>query len=485
MARGNHCWRGKGQLEKVCAVGAVLVALSGLALGLHVGALFGDRSGFDHVIKMIDVETNGTHTKELMLALVIACFVTTLVGVTGLIGIIVDNHGLVCMYFAMASALAIYFMWAMAFGSTIDAEVLPVMERHGQEFCSASIHELYFIMLGCNSTAHPFLDKTIASGRCGVSCASRLSLLERMGGCSFLHALCRGFVYTDMGRGQCLVQDGHHFGEEASQVSKARTPMRGPYLLSSGPPVRAAGSASKGTGDSGSPAAEPDGIAGLGNVVGASAIAGGLPMGLGAPQRALHKGSYKDAGSATESCCRQTCDLQTECPGYAYDSLHGKCLLVAATPPPSWAVNRRSACTRYQWEQLPATDDAGVLVPQNGSLMVVGAVPSLTLGSRAPAGTMQCYRKELKTELMRQMVRTGVWLTLGSFVAVLALLGASCCGCLLQYTLTTRRQGRKGAVALLVKMMCPCCPQERRPANRVALEKGESDSDEASPLRPY
>jgi len=205
--------------------------------------------------------------------------------------------------------------------------------------------------------------------------------------------------------------------------------------------------------------------------------AGGAP---GTPTSAVMSSSgpagsgLSSPGVATASCCQKACDSVLACSGFAYARSVGVCNLFsdrapphmagsAPLEPPSRATLKRGRCPEYAWRPMDP-----------GSVEVLNK----------EAGIM-CFSKKPRKELMDKVANIDVWLIVGSLLAVVFLSIASVTSCLLQYTLTTNRQGKKGAVMVLYKMLCPCLQPKKRKQGfaRVRLSStngNDSDSSEES-----
>jgi len=84
-----------------------------------------------------------------------------------------------------------------------------------------------------------------------------------------------------------------------------------------------------------------------------------------------------------------------------------------------------------------------------------------------------------KAVFIEQVTERSVKSSVLSGLVFVAVLAAAVCACNLQYTLVTKRQGKKGAGQLCLKMICPCAPnQERKGLGRADAEELVGSSDE-------
>jgi hypothetical protein len=52
---------------------------------------------------------------------------------------------------------------------------------------------------------------------------------------------------------------------------------------------------------------------------------------------------------------------------------------------------------------------------------------------------------------------------------------AALCTCSLSYTMSTRRKGKKGAIPILKKLLCPCCIAQRERKEFVELDPSSDE----------
>jgi len=362
-----------------------------------------------------------------MVLMLIATCIMSFAGITGYTAVNKESARSLAGYFFLTSLLALFFLWSSAYGLTLETSLAPVLQRQVGEFCNGSTHHLYQHVLGCNYSAGYLRRKEAirsVRGECGLTCLDRVAQLQRMGGCQFLEDLCENFVYTKVGTGRCLVESaqGQH--------------VTAPTMVSRGVPH---------------------------NVVYLNASQNAARV-VKHPQDS--NVNISTGTSASQHCCKWACNMAPQCAGYAFDFEESVCYMVSPQPPPDSEMNPLSICSSYHWTRvedkvLPGLDLAHLsVVAGDGHL-----------------GT-ECYRKEFHLVMMEAIASNGLWLAVGSLVACSTLLGATVCACLLQYTMTTQRQGRKGGVALLGKMLCPCL-QPRPRAGRISLDDGSSSSSDS------
>mmetsp|Transcript_108019 Transcript_108019/g.312139 ORF Transcript_108019/g.312139 Transcript_108019/m.312139 type:complete len:293 (+) Transcript_108019:1-879(+) len=170
-----------------------------------------------------------------------------------------------------------------------------------------------------------------------------------------------------------------------------------------------------------------------------------------------------------DMCCQVACDDAVFCGGFQVESSasEARCRLMSTQLPPKvrhlGLEDIHEECGNYTWSRTP-----GVAAP--GTSLVVDHADGVP-GAR-------CYKKAATTEFLESIAACSVWLSAGSSVAVITLFGAATTACMLQHSITTRRRGKKGACALLGKLLCPCKASAER-AGRVKglqLERGSSEA---------
>lgn len=407
-------------------VGAVVVLVVGLVLTLHFVLLTAQRS-FDHLARMVDISEGGGHFKLDMAVLVILSCVMSISGAFGYVAIHKESPKSLASYLLLTSALAVFYLWVFGYGMTLETALEPVLQRHVSEFCNGSTHELYQHVLGCNYSEGFLANRgkklETARGICSLGCLERVEVLHRLGGCPFLEDLCENFVYTDEGIGRCLVES-------------PQGPVTAPTLVSHGVPHHTI----------------------LLNATQHGATEVQEP---GGDTVAVSQGAV-----ASEHCCKRACSITRHCAGFSFDYDESTCYLVSAHEPPASELNPLSLCSEYKWR---ASDEKLLPGLDNEHLSVVAVDGKV--GSK-------CFKKELILKMVQAISQNGVWLAAGSMVALISLMAATTCACLLQYSMITRRQGRKNGLALLGKMLCPCLESPPRSrAKGIQLQSLSSSSD--------
>merc|ERR1712014_470949 len=92
------------------------------------------------------------------------------------------------------------------------------------------------------------------------------------------------------------------------------------------------------------------------------------------------------------------------------------------------------------------------------------------------------YSDKGEGSLIDTSLGTSLMTTVGCISGSAVLLSATACACFLQYTLATRREGRKAANLLDWKMLCPCSwcnwRQHERASGMVLDPDSEDESDD-------
>jgi len=137
---------------------------------------------------------------------------------------------------------------------------------------------------------------------------------------------------------------------------------------------------------------------------------------------------------ATDQQCQQVCSDHVSCSGYSYSSAESVC----------YVVSRLAPTTQGTWDSfsvptVPNTTEAAS--PISGSDNSPGII---------------CSKKDQPSVVTKAGVvaSTIAWMSLA---ATLLASVSVCCTCSLLYTLSSRRKGKKGAMPVLYKLLCPCC----------------------------
>jgi len=235
---------------------------------------------------------------------------------------------------------------------------------------------------------------------CGEDCIKNADLIQQLGGCGFLRALCYEMVYTiEPEPGNCQVVTRY------SKAPLAETPV----VVNTAP--------------------------------------------------------------TSHACCRQACDHDRFCAGFSYSGATDAevCRLASFAMPQRWSSDDKefdAACTSVTWRSQAT--NASAAPPQKLSIM----------GADGIAGR-SCARKEVTPRMTQDFGAFCIWLPVCTLVGLAVLLVSTSSTCCLQYTHVTKRQGKKGAVALMAKMLCPCLQTERQ-SGKVILEEPSDDENDSS-----
>jgi len=189
------------------------------------------------------------------------------------------------------------------------------------------------------------------------------------------------------------------------------------------------------------------------------------------------------------SSCRSVCDAMTRCVGYADTpcSPSCRCRIASEEAPPAtlvltggYGTDNRTAYlanlgvnrgVAVQWIAIPGNQ----LAQTDGPSVSGSSGETTTYSAYDP--TYTCRRKD--TPLL--IHETIGWSTSSAILLLVAgsiMAAGSLCGCMMQYSLVTRRQGAKGAGALFSKMLCfgACAKAESDKSGRF----GELDQEAAA-----
>lgn len=483
MVLWMRCRRGSSSSDltnELTVIGAVLVCAGGLGLGIPICASVVDtKSTYNGLSRMISVDTGSHQMEAMFVALYVACAAMLISGILGVTAVYWASKYVMANYILLNSLLAVWMVFSYAYCTMLSELVAPVSARQGAEFCNVAMHPTYFKELGCNTTVDD-LAWDLYPRNCEIDCQSRVQMLRKMGGCNFLRNLCYDHVYSDVGKGTCItkpinnttlgavlhpnrflsqdvgtVQDVVHIS--TSQTLPGKTVDQ---LVANQMP---------------SGATLPAGIA-----QGKNGQAGSVPV-LDTMQHNMphFSGNTRNVLSleSISHCCQRVCDRQKLCTGYYYGRSDEGCYLITPSPIPSSAP---PDCKGVRLSTSVAANVSGITpsirraFPDDPKdVFAADSAYSSVVGSDSQQG-FRCFRKELIPRLTRSLGRFCLELLVGIGTCVVLMLLSTICACHLQYSLITRRQGRKGALALLKKMHCPCYDAYDGRVNKV---KGQRLAD--------
>ena len=104
-----------------------------------------------------------------MVSFVAGCVFMIITGAFGLTVIRFEVKEAVCVYLTCSVILALYFLWALAYGTVASTALGPELTRQQQVFCGGTRHGIYYIIMVCNYGAHPYMDAIVGSSRADSS----------------------------------------------------------------------------------------------------------------------------------------------------------------------------------------------------------------------------------------------------------------------------------------------------------------------------
>lgn len=140
--------------------------------------------------------------------------------------------------------------------------------------------------------------------------------------------------------------------------------------------------------------------------------------------------------ATTINLCQDVCSDHVSCSGYSYNEGDGTCYIISPMKPTILTVS-------FSASAAPNTTEAA----------------SPITGSDKTSGT--CWKKDQPSIVSKAADAASTIALMSIFATILAAV-STCCTCSLLFTLSTRRKGKKGAMPVLYKLLCPCCQQEAR-----------------------
>jgi len=187
-----------------------------------------------------------------------------------------------------------------------------------------------------------------------------------------------------------------------------------------------------------------------------------------AMQKDLQKPPFMVAGPVSEACCQSACEHSRFCGGFAYETEIQKCRIVSYKAPKWTIATDAEVCGGAFWK--PEKPDEGF-----------GIKPQYILVANSDGDkTSICWRRGSNPELTESLNSFCVWMPQLTVVMLVILALSSIPSMFFQYTLVTRRQGDKGAFALLSKLLCPCCRPTRSRQDTAKRQLLTSPSASAS-----
>jgi len=231
-------------------------------------------------------------------------------------------------------------------------------------------------------------------------------------------------------------------------------------------------------------------------------------------------------------CCQQACNAKFSCAGYTYEQLsehvnwhgdyqlNGHCGLVSASDIPDTVKSRAESAASTSEQVLPPTlppvattaPAAEALTPTTPALASARRLKENAAEEEASdcgaslkfnhtqndgwnpyaklkivgadnSANFRCFSKTLP-KVVDETHKANRFASVISAISLALLVIGALTSCCFQYTLATRRRGKKGLCSMLPSMLCPCCvgsePKRRNNKLRKSLESEQSSgsSDE-------
>lgn len=174
--------------------------------------------------------------------------------------------------------------------------------------------------------------------------------------------------------------------------------------------------------------------------------------------------------------CQAFCDSMLSCVGYVHVPDMQDCRLVSGRKPTSGGWRPVDS------EGRGTNSFIGVPLDQGGPKdPVVGGYGGVVIGGSDDTPGRTCFKKTAPESILEfSYLAKGAGYVTGVCCIVFFL--STLCGCFWQYTLVTQRMGKKGAPALLYKLLCPCLFKKPVQGDGTRFEEDEDEdaSDDES-----
>eukprot|EP00933_Yihiella_yeosuensis_P050216 TRINITY_DN47986_c0_g1_i1.p1 TRINITY_DN47986_c0_g1~~TRINITY_DN47986_c0_g1_i1.p1 ORF type:complete len:480 (-),score=40.52 TRINITY_DN47986_c0_g1_i1:273-1619(-) len=378
---------------------------------------------YDLIINMYDreslMQTNalplfGLSWRYFNVICIIASFTMFTISCIGYVSQFTQSANGLCTYYSLAIVLAVFFIALGTYSSSSATMFNSFVDHQAKEWCNPDLLHVYTGQLGCQN--QPWTHQSSATPACGPECQVRVNELRKLGGCTLLDRLCHDFTFKEVGIGRCEAQE--------ADASKVLAPtLRSQHQV-----------------------------------------------------RAL--------------CCKVECDARTSCSGYSFKTvkeiqqwhgshnlMEGYCELVmhklesSAPKPGPQTSHRATASTAKEAEEKRAyyyskLERKEALKARCGEDADISqwidtdhkwpATKTIHIVSSDSTTGHRCWSKTAPRLLEEASGATTV-IYFTSVASVVALFMSAISAIILQYTLITRRKGKKGLCALVLQMICPCC----------------------------
>lgn len=342
-------------------------------------------------------------------------------------------------------------IWRLIYAFTSVPLLDAAVDQQITEWCLPENRKLYYSKLEC-PVRRKYIVLPKDSPECGPECEEKLQLLQDMGGCRFLNRICEDHSFDFVGKGRCLAE-------------------------------------------------EADGRL------------------VPAPYR---KGSVE----TTDTCCRLECNLMSICKGYSFhveketlnwhggQEIAGTCYLMTPdlsrgavspgteiikdlanenateaeivqavqeeAPRRLWSKDsvRRDEQFHKQLKEMYRRCSSQTF--DVGSITQWDPYQPLVLVSSDKRRQTSCWKKG-RPRIVQETLQSNMWSSIICSVEVVLLALATTTGLFYQYSLATKRRGRKGLAFVLKHMLCPCLGNNSNRARKISDDfSSESESTGSS-----
>lgn len=149
----------------------------------------------------------GHQVRYVTVAGIVAGLASVVLGAIGFVGQMMKSSTRICVYSLGSLVLLFVASWRLIYSLTSVPLLDAVVDKSVTAWCEPANRLVYSAKLGCPSRSYP---NEQTSMECGAVCQGKVKELSEMGGCRFLNRICQDFSFEYVGKGQCLAegQDG-------------------------------------------------------------------------------------------------------------------------------------------------------------------------------------------------------------------------------------------------------------------------------------
>jgi len=397
-------------------------------------------------------------TNKAMTAVMVFGVLGMLASVGACIGAKTENACLLIVYFFVCVSFGAALIMVSSYGASFADVMEPVMARQIDAFCNETTYRTFKTELNCYAIGSPTAtpptqavaataaSRRLGSGRalavpataapavtaagneiapgtaamaCGEDCQRRKALLVLAGGsepgaCKMLKDLCTNWKFSTL------------FDNVATRANPVVTKQPDGTVLST--PLAAV------------------------NATGYCV----LQTELGARRRAYawtNQVTTVSPKPMDSSSCETYCNTDITCTGFTYRTEAKECLLITPVKPSTGL-----------WQQAATNANAGVYPATAPSTEVLQNIVDADLDPSAVCNI------KVMPQILWEMESYVETMAFASLIVAIFFFVTAAFTCCFMFTLGTKKQGKKGGVAMAHKLLCPCC---RGGADRKGQDRGQ------------